>query len=169
MSTVLLPLDGSASSLYGVRHVIDAFSKGERPQIHVVNVQRPFSWHVTRFTTRQARAAFQREQAETALAAARRALDACGVSYAIHFEVGDTAECIANAARRLRCDRIVIGTARKSSLVRMVESSVTNKVIEQATVPVEVISGEAASRLERIGIPAGVGTGIAALWSAAVD
>ncbi|MNE95921.1 hypothetical protein D3C80_1940710 [compost metagenome] len=71
------------------------------------------------------------------------------------------------AARRLHCDVIVMSTARKSSLVRWIEDSVTNQVIERTTVPVEVIAGEAASKLERVGIPAGVGAGLVALWMAA--
>ena len=42
----------------------------------------------------------------------------------------------------------------------MVENSITNQVIERTSVPVEVIAGEPASKLERFGIPAGVGAGI---------
>jgi nucleotide-binding universal stress UspA family protein len=35
-----------------------------------------------------------------------------------HVEVGDKADCIAEAARWLHCDRIVTGAARKGSPVR---------------------------------------------------
>ena len=35
-----------------------------------------------------------------------------------------------------------MGTARKNSLTRMFESSVTNRVLELTTVPVEVIAGD---------------------------
>jgi nucleotide-binding universal stress UspA family protein len=110
---------------------------------------------------------FHQEQADKALAPVRQALDRSGIPYTIHTEVGDKADCIADAARRLRCDRIVMSTARKSSLVRLLEDSVTNQVIERATVPVEVIAGDAASSLERVGIPAGVGAGLLVLWMAA--
>ena len=65
--------------------------------------------------------------------------------------------------RSLHCDRIVMSTARKSSLVRLVQNSVTNQVIERTTVPVEVIAGDAAPGLERVGIPAGVGAGLLVL------
>ena len=109
---------------------------------------------------------FHQEQAEKALAPGRQALDRYGIQYTVHTEVGDKADCIADAARRLRCDRIVMSTARKSSQVRLVEDSVTNQVIERTTVPVEVIAGDAASSLERVGIPAGVGAGLLVLWMA---
>jgi nucleotide-binding universal stress UspA family protein len=137
-------------------------------EIHVLNVQRPFSKYIGCFTSRRARMEFHQEQAEKALEPARQALDRSGIPYTVHTEVGDKADCIADAARRLRCDCIVMGTARKSSLIRWVEDSVTNQVIERTTVPVEVIAGDAASSLERVGIPAGVGAGLLALGMAAM-
>jgi hypothetical protein len=55
---------------------------------------------------------------------------------------------------------VIALAARKSSLTRMVEASVTNRVLELTTVPVEVIAGDAVSRLERYGIPAAIGAGL---------
>lgn len=167
MLRVLVPADGSPNSQYGIRHVIGEFMKNHELEIHVLNVQPPFPRLISDFTSRQDRREFHEEQAEQALASVRQTLDAAGVPYTVHSEVGDKADCIVEAARRLGCDCIVMSTARKSSLVRLVENSVTNQVIERTTVPVEVIAGEAASRLERVGIPAGVGAGIAVLWMAA--
>lgn len=168
MPRVLVPSDGSPNSLHGVRHVAREFTKNLDLEIHVLNIQRPFSSEVARFTSRRDRMAFHQEQSEMALGPARQALDRSGIPYTVHAEVGNKADCIADAARRLRCDRIVMSTARKSSLVRWVEDSVTNQVIERTTVPVEVIAGDAASSLERVGIPAGVGAGLLALGMAAM-
>ena len=42
----------------------------------------------------------------------------------------------------MRASQIVMGTARKSSLTRMIEDSVTNRVLEKTDVPVEVIAGK---------------------------
>jgi hypothetical protein len=56
-----------------------------------------------------------------------------------------------------------MGTARKNSLTRMFEASATNRVLELTTVPVEVIAGDAISKLERYGIPAAIGAGLALL------
>ena len=60
-----------------------------------------------------------------------------------------------------------MSTARTNSLTRMLEASVTNRVLELTTVPVEVIAGDAVSNLERYGIPAGIGTAAALLLVAA--
>jgi nucleotide-binding universal stress UspA family protein len=134
--------------------------KNQDIEIHVLNVQPPFSKHVARFTSRACRMSFHQAQSEAALAPAQQVLNRSGISYTVHTKIGDRADCIADVARQLQCDRIVLGTARKSSLVRWVEDSVTNKVIERTTVPVEVIAGDAASNLERVGIPAGIAAGI---------
>ena len=60
-----------------------------------------------------------------------------------------------------------MSTARKNSLTRMLEASVTNRVLELTTVPVELIAGDAVSNLERYGIPAGIGAAAALLLVAA--
>lgn len=163
MLKVLIPLDGSSSSLYGVRHVVNEFRKSQDMEIHVLNVQAPFSRHVARYTSKPVRKAFHVDEAEKALAPARQALDRSGIPYTVHMEVGNKADCIADAVSRLHCDRIVMSTARKSSLVRLVQNSVTNQVIERTTVPVEVIAGDTAPGLQRVGIPAGVGAGLLVL------
>ncbi len=164
---VLVPFDSSTNSEFGVRHVVSEFVKNPALEIHILNVQRPFSRYVSRFTGRKARTEFHREQSEIALKPVRQMLDDAGIPYTVHTDTGDTSECIANTAQRLRCDRIVMGTARKSPLIRWVEDSVTSGVIQRTTVPVEVISGNAASGLERVGIPAGLGAGLIVLRIAA--
>ena len=56
-----------------------------------------------------------------------------------------------------------MSTARKNSLTRLVEDSVTNKVLELTPVPVEVIAGDAVSSFERYGIPAAIAAALAFL------
>ena len=50
-----------------------------------------------------------------------------------------------------------------------VDGSIVNKVIELTTAPVVVIAGDPASKVERYGIPAGVGAALAWLVVAATD
>ena len=164
MATILLPCDGSQSALLAVRHAIDEFRRDAGLHVHLLNVQPPFSAYVARHVSRELRADFHRERADEALAPARRLLDEAGVPHDVHTEVGCRLDRIADAARRLRCDRIVVGTTRKSPLVRAVENSLTGRLIERARVPVEVIVGAQAPRLERVGVPVAVGTGLALLW-----
>lgn len=165
MATILLPCDGTPNALLALRHVIAAYRQGEVRRVHLLNVQPPFSAYVARHVDREAREDFHRERADEALFEARQHLESAGVPHEVHVEVGDKLRCITDAARRLRCDRIVLGTARKSALVRAVEHSLTERLLERSPVPVEVIGGAPASALERVGIPAGVGAGMALLWA----
>lgn len=166
MPRILLPSDGSASSIHAVRHVVDEFNKRHDLEIHVINVQRPFSAYLGRFISHQDKAEFYQEQASAALLPVRQALDLAGTPYAVHTETGDKAACIAAAALRLGCNRIVMGTSRRSALLRWVECSVTNQVIERASVPVELIPGDAVPMLERVAVPAGLIAGLALLLAA---
>ncbi|MFO1199288.1 MAG: HAD-IC family P-type ATPase [Burkholderiaceae bacterium] len=161
MARLLVPVDGSPNSLQAVRQVVGEFAGNTSMEIHLLNVQPPFSRDVARFFTRSTVRELHRERAEQALAPARRILDEHGVPHASHAEVGDRARAIADTARRLRCDRIVMGTARKNSLTRLVENSVTTRVVELATVPVELVAGGSVSRWERWGIPAAIGGALA--------
>ena len=108
-------------------------------------------------------------RSEKALRPIRQMLDEAGAHYAVHLAVGEKATSITRAAQQLRCNHIVIGTARKNSLIRTIEGSVTNEVIELTTVPVVAIAGDPASKLERYGIPVGVGAGLAWLVVAAAN
>ena len=144
-----------------MRHITSEFRKNRALEIHLLNVQAPFSRYISRFSGKRNREAFHRDEAEKALMPARRLLESHGVPYAVHVEVGSKAQLIADAARRLQCDHIIMSTARKNSLTRMLEDSVTNQVLELTTVAVEVIAGDAISRWERYGIPAGVGASLA--------
>lgn len=161
MSKVLVPVDGSRNSQYAVRHVVNEFAKNPAMEIHVLNVQAPFSRDISRFSSKWNRQDFHREEAEKALKPIRQLLESHGVPYVVHIEVGRKAQVIADTARRLQCDHILMSTARKNSLTRMVEDSVTNRVLELTTVPVEIIPGDVISPWERYGIPVGLGTALA--------
>ncbi len=169
MDRILVPVDGSRNSRYAVRHVISEFAKNRKLEVHMLNVQTPFSKHIAQFVSRTTRDAFHRDQAEQALKSIRRMLDAADVPHTTHIEVGRKAEVIAATAQRLHCDHIVMSTARKNSLTRMLETSVTNRVLELTTVPVEVIAGDAVSKLERYGIPAGIAAALVWLLFELID
>lgn len=168
MLKVLVPVDGSANALRAVRHAIGEYRRHHELELHLLNVQPSLSRHVARFVSRHDREAWHQEQAESALTAAREVLAKEGVPYHTHWVVGDRAAVICQTAERLGAHHIVMGTARKNSITRMLEDSVTNKVLETTPVPVEVVAGDAVSRWERWGLPAGA-LGMGGLLLAALD
>ena len=161
MLKILIPVGGTRNDRFAAQSVIKRFMNDTALEVHLVNVQMPFSAYVARFSSRTSRHDYHRERAETALAPVREMLDKFSIPYAVHMEVGDRAKVISDTARRLHCDEIVMATARKNSLTRLVENSVTDRVIELTPVPVEVIAGDAMSKWERYGIPAAIGAGVA--------
>jgi nucleotide-binding universal stress UspA family protein len=169
MTKVLLPVDGTRNSEFAVRHVIRQFMSNTAMEIHLLNIQPPFSKHIAGYTSGKDRQDHHREEADKALKPIRQMLDGFGIPYSVHAEVGEKAKCIADTARRLRCDQIVMSTARKNSLTRWIESSITNRVLELTPVPVELIAGDAVSKYERYGIPAALTALLGLLLAAAAD
>jgi YjbE family integral membrane protein len=156
MLKVLVPVDGSANALRAVRHAIGEYRRHHELEIHLLNVQAQLSRHIARFVSRSDRQRWHLEKSVAALAEPKALLDGAGVPYCTHWAVGDRAHEICAAATRLKAHHIVMGTARKSSITRMLEDSTTSKVLESTPVPVEVVAGEAVSKWERWGLPASV-------------
>jgi YjbE family integral membrane protein len=169
MKTVLVPVGALRNTRFAVRRVIHEYLQNPDTQIHLLNVQVPLSRHIAQFLPRRTRDEFHRERAEIALAPARELLDQHKIPYSVHLRTGDRATIIADEARLLQCDHIVMATARKNSFTRMLENSTTNRVLELTTVPVELVAGDEVSKLERFGVPAGLATALALLFAAAAD
>lgn len=169
MTKILLPTDGSPNSLNAVRHVVNRFVENSNLEVHLLHVRQPLSQHIARFVSAPQRAAFHREKAELALAPARELLRRFGVPHTDHVELGHRAETITRVAERLGVSEIVMSTARKNSLTRLLEDSVSHRVIETASMPVQIVAGDAVSKLERYGVPAGVGAAIALIAAVAAD
>ena len=142
MKKVLLPIDGSACALRGVALVIAQRAHYANPDdldIHLVNVQAPFSHDVSRFSSPEQVFDFHREQSQALLRDACQLLDAAGVRYTCHREVGKVAETIAGLADALHCDQIVMGSHGRGALSEFLVGSITLKVIHLATVPVLLV------------------------------
>jgi Ca2+-transporting ATPase len=161
MKKVLIPVDNSGHCLVAVKQVINDFMNDTAMEIHLLNVQAPFSRDVSQFVSQHDRAEYHRDQARKSLRPIEEMLEKFGIPCAAHTVVGSRAKAITDAARRLHCDLIVLGTARKNSLTRLIESSVTNDVLELTSVPVEVVAGNSMSKWERYGIPAAIVSALA--------
>ena len=154
MLKILVPVDGSPNALHAVRHVIAEYERHHALELHLLNVQPSLSRHIARFVSRSDRRSWHADRAQEAMAGAVELLGASRVPHHVHWTIGDRATEICRSARDLDVHHIVMGTARKSSITRMLEDSVTNKVLQATPVPVEVIAGYAVSSWERWGLPA---------------
>lgn len=166
---VLVPVDASPNALLAVRHAVTEYRQNHELRLHLLNVQPRLSRHAARFLSGGDRNTWHQLQADAAMAPARELLDKAEVPYDTHWCIGHRAEEICRSAQALGAHHIVMGTARKNSLTRMVEDSTTAQVLDATPVPVEVISGSSVSKLERWGIPAGLGLGLSGLLWLALD
>lgn len=163
VTRILLPVDASVNSLRAVEHVISRYAAGGALEVHLLHVRVPLSQYVARFLSRRDHQVYHQQEAERALAPARDMLNRSGVPHTDHVEFGDKAETIRRVAEQLGAQQIVMGTARKNSITRVVEDSVTNRVLEIVDVPVEIVVGRAVSRIESFGLPAGMSAALAVL------
>ena len=142
MKRVLIPIDGSDCALRGVALVISKRALYLSPddlEIHLINVQAPFSNDISRFVSHQQIAEFHRQQSNEALQGARQMLDDAGVKYRCHIEVGNIAETITALANSLECDQIVMGTHGRGAFKELVMGSIPLKVLALTSVPVLLV------------------------------
>ena len=165
---VLIPVDGSGYALQAVKHVVHRSRLMPGLDVHLLHVRTPLSKHVAWFINKNNREDWHRDMADRAMRSARKLLDRERIAYTVHVDVGPRAEVITREAERLKVDRIVMGTARKNSLTRMFEDSVSSKVLDSAPVPVEIVAGETTSSIERVGVPAGIAAVLAVIVTSAV-
>lgn len=156
MSVVLVPVSDLPNSHHAVERVASEFPRNPDMTVHLLNVRKPLSKRVSKFVRRTLREDYHREGAAIALKPARDILERHHIPYQVHVRVGDAGTLIADEAKRVGADRIVMASARTGSITRIVEDSTTERVLQLTTVPVEIIVGDAVSALERWGVPAAI-------------
>ena len=140
MLRVLVTSDGSRNTLHAIRHVLHEYDQNHALDIHLLNVQPPFSALICEHSSKIARTDFHQEQADAALAPARRVLDDAGVPYTAHSKVGDTVDCIVDMAAELHCDGIVMGMRGVGLVIGPVSlGSVSSRVVHASGLPVTLV------------------------------
>ncbi len=134
---ILVPVDGSSSSLRALEIAADRFRRGDYDELFVLNVQPTLP--PSRFVTRSMIAEFTERQAEEALDPPRKAAKRHGVKPRFHLEKGEPAETIVKFARRQDCDEIVMGTRGQGRVKGMLMGSVALKVVHLSRGPVTLV------------------------------
>lgn len=164
MMRVLVPVDGSRHALQALRHVLNEARRASDPRFVVLmNVQPLLPRHASRFLPLSTRRDWRLERSNKAMEEAALLLRQAGLNWQPVTATGDPAGAIAHVAGEYGMHKVVMGTDKKGALARFFQDSVTSRVMELSPVPVEVVAREEASALERFGIPAGIGAGLALL------
>jgi nucleotide-binding universal stress UspA family protein len=142
MKKVLVPIDGSETSLRAVRILIQKRTLYRDPadlEIHLLNVQHSVPGDVNMFVDHDEIKQYHHDQGLKALQPARDLLDKEGIPYIFHIFVGEPGHLIAHYARDQGCDQIIMGTHGRGELAGLLFGSVTRKVIHLAEVPILLV------------------------------
>ena len=130
----LLAIDGSAHANRAAEYLVRR-AAGLRPcEVHLVNV---LPLRLAGLLTLQQQDLLLEAGSDTA--AARRMLDAAGIAYRFHSEVGKPAERIVGLIRSQACDEVVVGSRGISALDSLALGSVAYKIVHLSPVPVTVV------------------------------
>ena len=129
MLKALVPVDSTGNSLGAIRHVVKLVEGREPLEIHLLNVEPHLPQHISRFLSQEDLASFRHDEAEKAFAPARALLDAAGIAYTEHLVVGHAAHCIADQAKKLHCDKVIMGTHGFGTVTQLLLGSVSHEAI----------------------------------------
>lgn len=166
MKKVLIPFDGSETALAAVRLAGQRHFADGGMEIHLLHVSQPLPKAIGGYFSRTELDRYYREEADKSLQAGIAVLTRFGAPTQVHHVRGDKAESIDRMARKLGVDEIIIGTRRKSGLTRLLESSVTQRLMAITNTPVEVVASGSETAAEKYGLPAGFGAALALLVAA---
>jgi nucleotide-binding universal stress UspA family protein len=140
MKRPLVPIDGSEDALRAFAHALGELRGQPAAELHVLNVQTPpiHPWP-GKLVSPDVIAAELRHAGEAIVAATERPAAVAGVACAGHVRIGHAAAEIAECARELGCDAIVMGTRGLGRVANIVLGSVAHKVVHLADVPVTLV------------------------------
>lgn len=136
---LLIPLDGSTTSLAAIDHVERLAAQGVSLSVVLVNVQPSLSADITRFVSSDMVDEYHQEQSEKAVADALARLNSGTIEFETRFLVGDAAHIIAELANEMACDGIVMGSHGHTGVVGALMGSIATKVVNLANVPVTLV------------------------------
>ena len=138
---ILLPIDGSKSSLSAAKYVAKLAKNSRSPAVvTLVSVHDDASLgHVKQFVAKSVVDDYLREVSEKELKPAQKTLDAAGVKHNMVIKRGNVSEEIINLAAKEKFDLIVMGSKGRTGILDALMGSVAQKVSASAKQPVLLI------------------------------
>ncbi|MGE5171051.1 MAG: universal stress protein [Rudaea sp.] len=139
MIKTLLAADGSEHGEHVAAFLVRLAEAGTPLEVVLLNVQPEVVDWQTHGLAQESMHAQREYLGREATESVRRLLDAAGLRYELHVEMGDPADTIVRFAKEQRCDWIVMGTRGMGALEAFALGSVARKVIHLAEVPVTLM------------------------------
>lgn len=137
---ILLPVDGSESSVHAARHVASMSALLKDFHVHLVHVESSGDdWRVRRTLRPEELAEMEQEWGEAVMNPVRAILEAAGIPCTEHMVQGEAPQTIIRLASELGCNQIVMGTRGQSALAGLLMGSVATRVLHLAHIPVTLV------------------------------
>ncbi|WP_422001255.1 universal stress protein [Reyranella sp.] len=139
MKSILVAVDGSATSDRAVRHALDLVEAGLAAELHLLNVQPNLGGAIATFVSREQIAAHHREEGSKCLDSAEALARNAGVTAKVHIGVGRQGEVVSDFVDKLGAGLVVLGTRGHTGLAGVLLGSVAQDVIAHVKVPVTLV------------------------------
>ena len=138
---ILLPVDGSKSSLNAAKYVAKlAKELRSKCSVTLVSIHDDIGLgHVKQFVAQSVIDDYLRETSEKELKAAQKALDAAGIKHSMAIKRGNVAQEIINLANKEKFELIVMGSKGRTGILDALMGSVAQKVSASAKQPVLLV------------------------------
>ena len=138
---ILLPTDGSKSSLNAAKYVAKMAKNSRSPvSVTLISVHDDVGLgHVKQFVANDVVDDYLREVSEKELKPAQKILDAARVKHSMVIKRGHIAEEIIKQANKDKVDMIVMGAKGRTSFVDMLVGSVAQRISSSAKQPVLLV------------------------------
>jgi nucleotide-binding universal stress UspA family protein len=138
---LLLPIDGSKSSLNAAKYVAKMAKNSRSPvTVTLVSVHDDAGLgHVKQFVAKNVVDEYLREFSEKELKAAQKVLDSARIKHSMVIKRGHIAEEIIALANKDKVDIIVMGTKGRSGFIDAIMGSVAQRISSLAKQPVLLI------------------------------
>jgi nucleotide-binding universal stress UspA family protein len=149
---ILIPVDGSEPALAAARHALQLLHVGLKASFVLATVQEPVYLY-ERVLPPDAEVLERVTGAVggKALAGAEALFNAAGVPYEREIASGEPASMLIDMARRHGCDAIIMGARGRGALRSALLGSVSQRVVQEAAVPVTIIKQGQAEPARAVG------------------
>lgn len=128
MRRILVSISNNAAQMQSAIAEAMAIYREEPVEVHLLNLQALIPNYAARFFKGSDLHVIQRESGMEELAPAQAILDAAGIRYTAHVEIGRSAETIVSVARKIGCDRIVMGQAGQADFAEKLFGTLASQV-----------------------------------------
>ena len=138
---ILLPIDGSKTSLNAAKHVAQLVSNmRNKCTVTLISVHDDFGLnHVKQFVSKSVVDDYLREISEKELKSAQKILDTAGIKHSMIIKRGHVAQEIVATANKEKFDLIVMGAKGRGGLLDLLIGSIAQRVPGSAKQPVLLV------------------------------